>query len=494
MLLAFAIWTARIPGPSFWVDEWFTAEIARAPTVAAVWRTVAERERRPPLHHLLIQGWLRVGLAGQSDFALRFPSAAAGALAVAVTLRLGRDWLGRRAAAWSGAPVALSPFLALYAPMARYYSLAWLLVGLSWLAFDRWRRGRGPWWALPATLAALAYTDPAILSVVAGQAFLLFLLPAKRSSFPPPRRRGWLLAVALAAVAFLPWILPLAGQASRDLIRADFAGGPAGWELRTLAPGYIWAVGEAALPWRPLAWPGLLSAAALTLLALRQRRARAVLALGVGLPLLLTALLIGGVAPDITFLNVASRALYAAPALYLAWGAALAGPDGSHRTRRAVLLAALVLTDLWGLNNLRAGRDLLNPIYAVPAREIAALVATAAARGDVFLADGDTVVARYWPDPAPIPLLDSGADEAAALPGQRPPRVWLLAFGRDRTREREPVRVLAALDRDYSPVQSWGFAPVDPLYQQLKAWLLGRPAYAYKATLTLYQVNHALHP
>ncbi|MCS7221258.1 MAG: hypothetical protein N0A15_08155, partial [Anaerolineae bacterium] len=90
LLLAFTLWCGRLPGPSFWIDEQVAAEIAHEPTAVAVWRAVVARERRPPGYHLLLYTWRHV--AGESDFALRYPSLMAGALALAITMRLARRW------------------------------------------------------------------------------------------------------------------------------------------------------------------------------------------------------------------------------------------------------------------------------------------------------------------------------------------------------------------------------------------------------------------
>lgn len=479
LFLAFTLWCARIPGPSFWIDEAVAAEIAHRSTVADVWQAVAARERRPPGYHLLLYAWRHA--AGESDFALRYPSLMAGTLALAMSMRLGRRWLGRRAALWGGLLIAASPFLTLYVPMARYYSLVWLLVAASWLAFHRWLKHPRRWGAYAAAMLGLAYTDPAIVPTLAGHGLSLALTQ-------PHRLRRWLVIVAILGLASLPWISMLPAQAARDLTRADFSAGTTGVILRLAAPVYAWSVGEAILPWWPLAWPGLIATAALTWLAWRERVSRFWLGASAIIPLLFTAALIAELAPDITFLSVPSRALYAAPALYLAWGAGLNHLSRLPRSRILPwsLTAALLITDLSGLIHLWARRELLNPIYAVPAREIAAQVSAQARPGDLFLADGDSAVARYWPAAHPVRLIESRSPEALTALDARPRRVWLLTLGRDRTRDTTPLAVISYLEAHYRQAAVQGFVPVDPVYRQVKAWLLRRPAYAYKATLTLY--------
>ncbi|MCS7222689.1 MAG: hypothetical protein N0A15_15585, partial [Anaerolineae bacterium] len=334
-------------------------------------------------------------------------------------------------------------------------------------------------------------TDMAIVPTLIGQGVWLFF--ARRE-----RLRWWLLALAGICLAFSPWVAPTIAQAMRDLTRSDFSAGLTGLALRLAAPGYIWSLGEAVLPWQPIAWLGLAAASALTLRALHVRAYRLWLGTGVAIPLLFTAGIIGALAPDITFLNAASRALYAAPALYLAWGAALstsalrAPPFGI--CHRLVLAGALLLADVGGVARLWKGEGLLNPIYAVPAREIAARVLAQSQLGDLFLADGDSVIARYWPAAHPVRLVESRSLEAWIELNKRPRRVWLLTLERDRTRDMAPLAVIAHLEAHYCRVADWGFASVDPIYRQVKAWLLRRPAYAYKATLILYNLPAATRP
>ncbi len=479
LLLAFALWCGRLNRPSFWIDEQIAAEIAGEPDVKSVWQSVARRERRPPGYHLLLFAWRHA--AGDTDFALRYPSAAAGVLALAVTMRLARRWVGRRAALRCGILTAGSAFLALYVPMARYYSLAWLLAASSWLTLERWLAESRTWWAYATTTLALMYTDPAVIPVLIGQGIRLH---AGRRE----QRRAWAFTVLALGLATFPWWHILRRQASRDLLRADLSGTITGILLRLSTPWYVWTVGEATLPWQGIAWLGLLAGGLLTMTVLKRPLSRAVLALGVLVPLGFTIGLTEVVAPDITFLNTASRALYAAPALYLVWGAGLMR---LRRPLRLTLAAALIVTNLVGLVHLWTGRDLLNPIYAVPSREIAAQVAESAHPGDLFLADRDTVVQRYWPATHPVPLLESRSPQALQALRTRPSHVWLFTLNRDRTRPLAPREAIQQLERTYRRVAEWKYVPLDPTYRKVKARLLRRPAYTHKAVLSLYEAPDA---
>ena len=71
----------RLDAQSLWLDEGSSWELSRAG-----WATLASELLNPsaayPLYHLMLKGWM--ALFGDSEFALRLPSALAGAMAVPV--------------------------------------------------------------------------------------------------------------------------------------------------------------------------------------------------------------------------------------------------------------------------------------------------------------------------------------------------------------------------------------------------------------------------
>ena len=120
-----------LEGKSLWADELFTAEGASLPLAGVVQHTISDFH--PPLYFLLVRLWS--DWVGHSDFALRWLSVAAAWLSLALLFRLGRRWGGFRVGLLGVALWGLSPLVILYGRMARYYSLAALLV----LAHRGWR-------------------------------------------------------------------------------------------------------------------------------------------------------------------------------------------------------------------------------------------------------------------------------------------------------------------------------------------------------------------
>jgi hypothetical protein len=183
------------------------------------------------------------------------------------------------------------------------------------------------------------------------------------------------------------------------------------------------------------------------------------------------------------FVNVPSRAIVAAPLVLVGLAAGLTRPP-----RRAALpaLALLMVGSAASVANLFTGESYINPIYAVPAREIAMRIEEEAAPGAVVIADSDTLLSRYLVEPRPL-----ATDDPAALDAIRADaaEVWLLTFGRDRTRVLDPdAEVRQALEAEgWRQVEQHQYVLQDPFYRRLKTRLFGREAYEAKATLERWQ-------
>ncbi len=134
LLLGFALRVHLLDGQSMWSDEGLSLYRARLDT-ADVLRNVITvdgidtRDTNPPLYFLLLHGWRVV--VGESVFALRYASVAAGVAAVALMLPWGRLIAGRRVGLLAGFFLALSPFHVWETQVLRNYPL---LVALNLLS------------------------------------------------------------------------------------------------------------------------------------------------------------------------------------------------------------------------------------------------------------------------------------------------------------------------------------------------------------------------
>jgi uncharacterized membrane protein len=487
VLLAWLLGSWQLAGQSMWVDEWFTNY-----NVGQTWTdflpSIIATERRPPLHFALLKLW--GSLAGQEEFALRLYSVGMVALAVALLFALGRRLFGVKTAALAALLLAASPFWLLYGRMIRAYSQTVVLALAATLLLVVAVDGRRLWWAAYAlAAAALIYTDYSGLPILAAHGIFVVAGWATTS----PRRwqpvRAWAAAMVVTALLYLPWLPSIFAATARGVRITDLAGGPLGFAVKLGVPLYVWAVGETIYPWQP---PGAVAAVVIGVLALwglwRAARLRAaagwLLLAWLGLPLLFTATLLSLVATDITFLNAASRTPGAAPAYLLA--AAVGFMALRRRWLKAVALVCIAVGITAAILNYFAGVQYLNPIYALPAREVAAELAAAAQPGDLILAERDTLLGHYYqlrPGAAAYQDVEPAAN-LAWIAQHHPDTIWLITFGRDSTEGAFGTpELLTGLQTAYTRGAARAYGPVDPSYQALKQRLTGRPAYADKLTV-----------
>ncbi|MBI2862378.1 MAG: glycosyltransferase family 39 protein [Chloroflexi bacterium] len=466
-----------------------TVTVVQNGGIGDVVASVVQAERRPPLYFVLLFSWLRT--VGFAEINYRLFSVFWALVSLPVLYQLGATAVNRRAGLLSTLLFAVSPFLILYARMARYYSLTIALALLSCLFFLKLlSRGRRRDWAayLVASLALVA-TDYPALAVIITQNLLLFTPWGAKRRHHGAFLRGWALAQSALLAEFLIWLGPLSEQMSRGVIEADLARTMLGFFLKLGYPLYSFSVGETIFPWHPLALVGFLGALSLAAYGLwRLPRGQALLlALLIAVPILATSLLLTFIATDIPFLNVPSRTAFAAPIFALA--VAAGWQKLTHPGLRIGLPLALFAAIALSLTDYYSGHEFHNPIYAVPMREIATQVREAAQPNDVIVSEWDTAFPHYY-ESGPTPAMHFTTDQAERaqryIVENNPPHVWLITMGRDRTRVATPTAFLQWLQSSYRETQRWEFVPQDPLYRQVKERLLGREVYEYKITLRLY--------
>ncbi|MCS6841788.1 MAG: glycosyltransferase family 39 protein [Roseiflexus sp.] len=157
--LAFGLRLYRLDAQSLWLDEGSTwIEVTGKGWLALVGELFSPNAGYP-LYHLLLKAW--VSLAGDSEWALRFPSALAGALVAPVLMAAARELRVASGQADNGyAPAAvgllaaLSPYALWYAQDAKVYSLLILASALLvWTLLRALRSGAPCDWLLFAGAA-----------------------------------------------------------------------------------------------------------------------------------------------------------------------------------------------------------------------------------------------------------------------------------------------------------------------------------------------------
>ncbi len=209
LLLALALRAWELDRWSLWYDEAYCWWVASQVPLSEMFRLCA-RELIPPLYYSLLRLW--IPLAGETEFALRWPSVLLGILTVACAGRLARQLVGSTVGAAAAALLFAvgTPFLwasrevRMYGPV-----LAWTLLAdvalLEVFAAPPSRRRR---WALiwaGATLAALySLALTGFWLVGQGLIALLFLMRAKREE-RWPLFRTLLIPALVVGVLYLPW-------------------------------------------------------------------------------------------------------------------------------------------------------------------------------------------------------------------------------------------------------------------------------------------------
>ena len=221
--LAFTLCVAGLTRQSLWRDEVDALRFATAP-LASLLNMFRAPGQNGPLFFLALRPWLAV--AGVSEFALRFPSAAAATLAVPLLFSLVRRLAGERKIALIAALLlATAPMHIWYGQEAKMYAALTALIVAALLATDAAARRGGWWrWTLLYLLTSLAfYTHLLAALIVPVQALWLLILPGA-SRWPLPRRL-WNAGFYLAAL-IAPYLPLLA------------------WQSKMLR-GPVWATGHA---------------------------------------------------------------------------------------------------------------------------------------------------------------------------------------------------------------------------------------------------------
>ncbi len=206
--VAFLLRTATLANQSLWRDEVDAIRFSGWPLselLAGLFRT----GHNGPLFFLLLRPWRF--LTGDSEFALRYPAALWGALAVPLGYLLARQLGFNR---WTGFLASLllatSPYLIWYGQEAKMYTLLLILVTLAFIAYLRALSGAGiRWWLVFIVATTLSF----YIHVLAPLMLLVYVAVAWLYHDRVRRQwRGWVISLTCLTLPYLPlaiWQLPL---------------------------------------------------------------------------------------------------------------------------------------------------------------------------------------------------------------------------------------------------------------------------------------------
>ncbi len=201
---------------SLWNDEMFSLQLASLP-LGDIQGALVEHYHHPPLFFYLDR--VSVLLFGPTTWALRFPSALAGALTVPLLFFAGRRLEHRNAGLIAAMLCLAAPFHVAYSQEGRPYALAALLCLISFASFLRLRQERRLAYAAVYTVSTLLllYTHHWGIFAVAAQIVTLLLTTDDIAA----DLRSFALPLGLIGLLYLPESIALGRQAN--------AHGAAGW-------------------------------------------------------------------------------------------------------------------------------------------------------------------------------------------------------------------------------------------------------------------------
>lgn len=215
--LALAFDLFALGGPSLWMDEAFSVQLARQP-LSVLWGAFRSgAEPNMVLYYLILHVWLALGAAlgvPATEFYVRFPSAVCAAASAVVVYAIGRRFLGVFSGMTGALLYLLSGLVLTYAQQTRGYALQLLLVCLAWyalLALLDEPVPRARWWPLLVAASALAvYTHAFSVLILLAQIVAVGAVAALDAAARARVRRllpGLLVSLAGIGVLIVPFAI-----------------------------------------------------------------------------------------------------------------------------------------------------------------------------------------------------------------------------------------------------------------------------------------------
>lgn len=138
IIFGFGLRIYHIGGESIWADEGWSFYYAQM-SIGALLNDVFFNENNPPLYYVFLHVWIKI--AGESEMAMRLPSAVFGALLIYCIFRIGQLLYDKTTGLWCAFISAVSLFFIEYSQEARAYMLFALLSCLSMKSYIEIQKG-----------------------------------------------------------------------------------------------------------------------------------------------------------------------------------------------------------------------------------------------------------------------------------------------------------------------------------------------------------------
>ena len=241
-----------------WGDEWFTYKLPLTMPIGKTISTVLN-DTHPPLYWALTHAFRKCLLIfnlWMSDILpFRIISALYGILAIyfssLIFNRYNNKSSSGKDAQLTFLLIALtSPFMFLFFPMARYYSLFALLVSLSLLLKSKGKFSKLDVVGIIIVDTLMLYTNFLAGLVLVGS--WIYLLTRKTNKPPRPQLTSMLVAPWILFAPILPNLFSALTKISgQNFFTADFGSGLQGFIVRIIYTWHVFFSGEFIYPWQP---------------------------------------------------------------------------------------------------------------------------------------------------------------------------------------------------------------------------------------------------
>ena len=208
LLAGFGLRVYRLSASNIWWDEAWGVVLGRMPLAASLQRTASDEH--PPLYYWSLHAWMP--LAGDTPFAVRFPSVLAASLTLALLYQVGRYLGGAPLGLLAAWLLALNHSHITWSQQVKMYTLAAFFSLLSFWFLLKWFSSGRRRYALVvcgmATLAAVSTHYIALLVAAAqGLGGLWWGIEQARRSGNVGRRRlmSWVGLQTVVALLLIPW-------------------------------------------------------------------------------------------------------------------------------------------------------------------------------------------------------------------------------------------------------------------------------------------------
>jgi 4-amino-4-deoxy-L-arabinose transferase-like glycosyltransferase len=191
-------------GESIWFDEAVSVAASKLGFLDQISWSLTSSDNNPPLYYAFLRVW--VLLFGDSEFAVRLPSAIFGSLGILLIYAVGSRLFNRKAGLLAAFILAVSVFHIKFSQETRAYSLSALLALLSYYFFlkcaARGKRSDSTGYVVSSAL--LMYAHYYGIFIILSQNIYCALRYITRSKSGAPEFRKWIMLQAFLGILYLP--------------------------------------------------------------------------------------------------------------------------------------------------------------------------------------------------------------------------------------------------------------------------------------------------